>query len=70
MKIIIYEELDKSVSILIPFTKELTIKEIGEKDIGIGIPFWIVDNDSLPNTPQETWKLINMGTPSGYGKKI
>lgn len=66
--IIIYEQ--DGIKILIPCTTELTLIQIGEKDIPDNIPFWIVNYEDLPNTPQETWKLENMGEPSGYGKKI
>lgn len=68
--IIIYKE-DNDVKVLIPCTTELTIKQIGEKDIPNGVPFWIVEQNSLPiNIPQELWKLENMGEASGYGKRI
>ncbi|CAB4157268.1 hypothetical protein UFOVP683_12 [uncultured Caudovirales phage] len=66
--IIIYN--DNGVKIVIPCTTELTLIQIGEKDISNNIPFWIINYEDLPSTPQETWKLENMGEPSGYGKKI
>ncbi len=65
--ILVYEQ--DGIKIVIPCTTELTIIEIGEKDIDKGIPFWVVDSQDLPSTPQETWKLENMGEPSGYGKR-
>jgi len=67
-KILIYSNNNK-ISIVVPCTTELTLKEIGEKDIPNNIPFWIINHEDLPNTPQETWKLENMGEPSGYGKR-
>lgn len=66
--IIIYN--DNGIKLLIPCTNELSLIQIGEKDIPNNIPFWIVNYKDLPDTPQETWKLENMGEPSGYGKKI
>ena len=68
-KILIYSN-NNEVIILIPCNKELTLIQIGEKDIPNNIPFWIISYEDLPNTPQETWKLENMGEPSGYGKKV
>ena len=68
-KILIYSN-NNEVIIVIPCTTELTLIQIGEKDIPNNIPFWIVNYEDLPSTPQETWKFENMGEPSGYGKKI
>lgn len=65
--IIIYN--DNGIKLVIPCTNELSLIQIGEKDIDNGIPFWIVNYEDLPNTPQETWKFENMGEPSGYGKR-
>lgn len=65
--IIIYEQ--NGIKIVIPCIDKLSLIQIGEKDIDDGIPFWIVSYEDLPNTPQETWKLENMGEPSGYGKR-
>lgn len=65
--ILIYE--NNGIKLVIPCTNELSLIQIGEKDIDNGIPFWIVNYQDLPNTPQETWKLENMGEPSGYGKR-
>jgi hypothetical protein len=67
MKIIVYTQTNNQVAVLIPCTTELTLLEIGIKDVPKDILFWIVDNTELPNTPQETWKLENMGEPDGIG---
>ena len=69
MKLIVYTQLNNQVAVLIPCTTELTLIEIGEKDIDSNIPFWIVSQSDLPTTPQETWILEDMGEPSGYGKR-
>lgn len=69
MKIIVYTQSNNQVAILIPCTTELTLLEIGIKDVPKDIPFWIVDQSELPSTPQETWKLENMGQPDGIGTK-
>jgi hypothetical protein len=69
VKIIVYTQSNNQVAILIPCTTELTLLEIGIKDVPKDIPFWIVDQSELPSTPQETWKLENMGQPDGIGTK-
>ena len=67
MKLIVYTQSNNQVAVLIPCTTELTLKEIGIKDVPKDIPFWIVDSTELPNTQQESWKLENMGEPDGIG---
>lgn len=67
MKLIVYTQSNNQVAIVIPCTTELTLVEIGIKDVPKNIPFWIVNQSELPDTPQETWKLENMGEPDGIG---
>jgi len=67
MKLIVYTKSNNQVAILIPCTTELTLLEIGIKDVPKDIPFWIVDESELPTTPQETWELKDMGQPNGIG---
>ena len=67
MKVIVYTQKNNNVAVLIPCTTELTLLEIGIKDVPKDIPFWIVDQSELPSTLQETWKLENMGEPDGIG---
>jgi hypothetical protein len=67
MKIIVYTQSNNQVAVMIPCTTELTLVEIGIKDVPKDIPFWIVDESELPSTPQESWKLENMGNPDGIG---
>ena len=70
MKVIVFiNKENNQVAVLLPFSDRLSLIEIGEKDIDSNIPFWIVSQSDLPSTPQETWKLENMGEPSGYGKR-
>jgi len=69
MKIIVYTQSNNQVAVMIPCTTELTLVEIGIKDVPIDIPFWIIDESELPSTPQESWKLENMGNPDGIGTK-
>ena len=72
MKVLVFINPENNqVSVLLPFSNRLNLKEIGEKDIPNEIPFWEIDQVYLPvDMPQETWKLENMGEPLGYGKRI
>ena len=67
MNIILYTQSNNQVAVLMPCTTELTLVEIGIKDVPRNIPFWIVDESELPSTLQETWSLENMGEPNGIG---
>jgi hypothetical protein len=67
MKLIVYTQSNNQVAVLIPCTTELTLLEIGIKDVPKNILFWIIDQSELLDTPQETWKLENMGQPDGIG---
>ena len=67
MKIIVYTQYNNKVAVLIPCTTKLTLREIGIKDVPKDIPFWIIDESDLPNTPQETWVLQDMSQPDGIG---
>lgn len=67
MKCIVYTQLNDQVAVMIPCSTRLTLVEIGIKDVPKDIPFWIIDQSELPSTPQETWKLENMGQPDGIG---
>ena len=69
MNIIVYTQSNNQVAIMISCATELTLIEIGIKDVPMDIPFWIIDESELPNTPQETWALENMGKPDGIGTK-
>jgi len=66
--IITFEE-NNIIKLLIPSDTKNSIIKIGEKSIDYDIPFWVINENDLPTTPQETWKFENMGTPSGYGKR-
>lgn len=65
--IIIYLGSDNIAKIVFPLTLEIDIIYIGIKSVPKDIPFWIIDQNELPNTPQETWVLENMGEPDGIG---
>jgi hypothetical protein len=67
MNVIVYTQENNLVAVMIPCSTRLTLVEIGIKDVPRNIPFWIIDESELPNTPQESWKLENMGEPDGIG---
>lgn len=70
-KRIIYQLTGRPVSIIIPCACGLTLEQIGQKDVPEGIPFWIVDADTIPadRTFRDAWELdvTSMGDPSGFG---
>jgi hypothetical protein len=69
--IVIYENIDKSIAVLIPTLEALsfaTIKQIAEKDVPNNLPYWIVDETTIPTEPIEQWQLDGtQGNPDGFG---
>jgi hypothetical protein len=69
--VVIYENPDKSISLLIPTQEALsfaTIQQIAEKDVPHNLPYWIVDESTLPTDPIEYWQLDGtQGDPDGFG---
>jgi len=54
-----------------PADKQLSVLQIGQKDVPAGAPFWIVDVADVPadRTLRDAWELDEaaMGVPDGYG---
>jgi hypothetical protein len=69
--IVIYENKDKSIALLTPTQEALsfaTINQIAEKDVPHNLPYWIVDETTLPTEPIEQWELDGtQGEPDGFG---
>lgn len=70
MKVVIYE-VSGSV-MLINSGESASVESLimeGGKRVPAGVSFWIVDANSLPDEPQETWILdaSDMGIPVGIG---
>jgi hypothetical protein len=69
--IVIFENIDKSIAVLIPTQEALsfaTINQIAEKDVPHNLPYWIVDETTLPTEPIEQWELDGtQGEPDGFG---
>lgn len=70
-KRIVYQKLGSTATILIPCNCGLTIEQIGQKDVPLGVPFWIVDASTIPTDRafRDAWELDEaaMGVPDGYG---
>ena len=72
MKKIIFENSDKSIDIIHPTPTGyvLGMKALGEKNTPTGLPFWIVEEEVIPQDRSErnTWELDGtQGPPDGYG---
>jgi hypothetical protein len=70
-KRILYQLPDGPVYYIIPCDCGLTLEQIGQKDVPVGTPFWIVDASTIPTdrTFRDAWELdvASMGEPSGFG---
>ena len=71
---IIFENKDKSIGILIPTQECINIfgiEAIAKKDVPNSLPFWIVEDDFIPQdrTFRGAWEIDRetMGEPHGYG---
>ena len=70
---IIFENLDKSVGILIPTQECINIfgiEAIAKKDVPQGLPYWIVEDIHIPESREfrGAWEIDeSMGEPNGYG---
>lgn len=75
MKRIIYKNADNSIVILIP-TQECIelfgIEAIAKKDVPSGLPYWIVNADTIPTdrTFRNAWEIDeSIGEPNDYGSQ-
>ena len=71
---IIFENLDKTIGILIPTLECLDlfgIEAVAKKDVPSGLPYWIVEDDFIPQdrTFRGAWEtnVETMGEPHDYG---
>lgn len=72
MNRVIYQNLDGSVSVLIPTQEALsfaTIEQIAEKDVPFQLPYKIVDEADIPTdrTYRDAWEWDNTIIPDGFG---
>lgn len=70
MKVIVYTNDKGGMSILTPLECGLSLDEIARKDVPAGIPYKIIDRDSLPSdrTYRDAWVLGEF-EPDGIGEK-
>lgn len=71
-KRILFQPAGAPAAVLIPCDCGLSLQEIGEKDVPQGLPFWIVDADSVPadRAFREAWELeeASLGPAAGVGR--
>jgi len=68
-QVIVFTQSDGVVGYLVPAPNcPLSLKEIADKDVPTGLAYWIVDSSELPTAPQESWELVDMPEPDGYGE--
>lgn len=71
--IIIYKNTNNSVSIITPTMEALaiaSIKEVAEKDVPFGLPYWVTRVSSVPTdrTFRDAWEIDeSFGAPDGFG---
>ena len=70
---IIFKNEDNSIGIITPTDEALsfaTIEQIAEKDCPYNLPYWIVDDSTIPTdrTFRSAWEIDeNFGKPDGFG---
>ena len=72
---IIFENLDKTIGIIHPTNEGLNvagIEALAKKDTPAGLPFWIVEDDSVSSDREfrNVWELDGtQGEPDGHGSE-
>jgi len=66
-KKVIYKTSEDIVAVMSP-SDESRIIEIANKGVPVGVSYWIVDSDELPQQYQEAWELVDMPVPDGVGQ--
>lgn len=68
---IVFQPFDQPVAILIPCECGLSASEIGKKDVPFGLPFWIVEESTIPSdrSMRDAWIIdeSKLGPPHGNG---
>lgn len=67
---IVYGNSDGGVCVVYPCDCGLTIEEIALKDVPDGVPFWIVDVESIPTDRafRDAWELDANALGKAHGK--
>lgn len=68
---IVFVNESGGVSIMTPCSTDLTTLEVGAKDVPVGVDFWVISADDLPEDRsfRNAWELDveAMGKPHGVG---
>lgn len=69
---VVFQVPNGPVIVLIPASRDMTTKQIAEKDVPSGIPYWVVDESELPSRDfRDAWTLAEVTKePDGYGKGL
>jgi hypothetical protein len=70
-KRILFQPAGSPAAVIVPCECGLTLEEIGVKDVPAGLPFWIVDAETVPTDRafREAWELDAqlLGPADGLG---
>ena len=70
---IVFKNQDNSIGIITPTDEALkfaTLLDVAEKDVPHNLPYWIVEDSSIPTdrTFRSAWEIDeNFGEPNGFG---
>lgn len=70
---IVFKNEDNSIGIITPTSEALsfaTIEQIAEKDVPHNLPYWIVEDSTIPEnrTFRSAWEIDeSLGSPNGFG---
>ena len=72
---IIYKNKDNTISILHPTEEALsfaTVFQVAEKDVPVGLPYWIVEDEAIPTDRSErnAWEWNSDIEPDGIGGEL
>lgn len=71
---ILFQPAGRPVAVMTPVSETLSAVEVGRKDVPVGLPFWVVSKDVIPEdrTFRDSWELDLevMGKPDGVGEQL
>ncbi len=70
-KLILFKTENNQIAIVYPCTDEISVLDIGKKDVPPGVSFWIIDSSILPDDREQrdAWTISDdeLGEPAGKG---
>lgn len=72
---IIFKNQGNSIGVITPTIEALsfaTVEQIAKKDVPAGLPYWIVEDSSIPTdrTFRDAWEIDeSFGEPDGFGRE-